>query len=177
MEKKSASSGGVPIGPNYGTTTASPPSEEDSELCTDPKVDTMFNSAEGHMYAFKGDRYWRLTADGVPVGYPKLISHSWKGLPGNIDAAFTYKNGKTYFFKGSKYWRYVGKRMDGDYPKEISEGFTGIPDNIDTVTVWTGKRQDLLLQGPPNSGDLTLLKTTREEHLSKTDLKLGRYPK
>ena len=52
--KKSASSGGVPIGPNYGTTTASPPSEEDSELCTDPKVDTMFNSAEGHMYAFKG---------------------------------------------------------------------------------------------------------------------------
>lgn len=46
-----------------------------------------------------GDRYWRLTSDGVAVGYPKLISHSWKGLPGNIDAAFTYKNGKTYFFK------------------------------------------------------------------------------
>ncbi|XP_003491150.1 matrix metalloproteinase-14 isoform X1 [Bombus vosnesenskii] len=145
--KKSANSGGVPTGPRYGTTTASPPSEEDSELCTDPKVDTMFNSAEGHMYAFKGDRYWRLTADGVAVGYPKLISHSWKGLPGNIDAAFTYKNGKTYFFKGSKYWRYVGKRMDGDYPKEISEGFTGIPDNIDTVTVWTGNGKIYFYKG------------------------------
>lgn len=133
---KTSNNGGVPSGPKP-TTTASP-SEEDSELCTNSKVDTMFNSAEGHMYVFKGDRYWRLTSDGVAVGYPKLISHSWKGLPGNIDAAFTYKNGKTYFFKGSKYWRYVGKKMDGDYPKEISEGFTGIPDNIDTVTVWTG---------------------------------------
>ncbi|KZC09460.1 Matrix metalloproteinase-14 [Dufourea novaeangliae] len=133
--KKSSNTGSIPTGPKYGTTTVAPPSEEDSELCTDPKVDTMFNSAEGHIYVFKGDRYWRLTADGVAVGYPKLISHSWKGLPGNIDAAFTYKNGKTYFFKGSKYWRYVGKRMDGDYPKEISEGFTGIPDNIDTVIV------------------------------------------
>ncbi|XP_054013663.1 matrix metalloproteinase-14 isoform X4 [Hylaeus anthracinus] len=145
--KKSVNAGGIPTGPKFGTTTTSPPSEEDSELCTDPKVDTMFNSAEGHMYAFKGDRYWRLTADGVAVGYPKLISHSWKGLPGNIDAAFTYKNGKTYFFKGSKYWRYVGKRMDGDYPKEISEGFTGIPDNIDTVTVWTGNGKIYFYKG------------------------------
>ncbi|XP_043520262.1 matrix metalloproteinase-14-like isoform X4 [Frieseomelitta varia] len=145
--KKTTSTSGVPSGPRYTTTTTAPPSEEDSELCTDPKVDTMFNSAEGHMYAFKGDYYWRLTADGVAVGYPKLISHSWKGLPGDIDAAFTYKNGKTYFFKGSKYWRYVGKRMDGDYPKEISEGFTGIPDNIDTVTVWTGNGKIYFYKG------------------------------
>ncbi|KAK1126644.1 hypothetical protein K0M31_004271 [Melipona bicolor] len=145
--KKTTSTSGVPSGPRYTTTTTAPPSEEDSELCRDPKVDTMFNSAEGHMYAFKDDYYWRLTADGVAVGYPKLISHSWKGLPGNIDAAFTYKNGKTYFFKGSKYWRYVGKRMDGDYPKEISEGFTGIPDNIDTVTVWTGNGKIYFYKG------------------------------
>ncbi|XP_033320869.2 matrix metalloproteinase-14 isoform X1 [Megalopta genalis] len=145
--KKTSNSGGIPTGPRFGTSTTSAPSEEDSELCTDPKVDTMFNSAEGHIYVFKGDRYWRLTADGVAIGYPKLISNSWKGLPGNIDAAFTYKNGKTYFFKGSKYWRFVGKRMDGDYPKEISEGFTGIPDNIDTVTVWTGNGKIYFYKG------------------------------
>ncbi|CAL7943448.1 unnamed protein product [Xylocopa violacea] len=145
--KKSRRNDGVPVGPRFGTTTMAPPSEEDSDLCMDPKVDTMFNSAEGHMYVFKGDRYWRLTADGVAIGYPKLISHSWKGLPGNIDAAFTYKNGKTYFFKGSKYWRYIGKRMDGDYPKEISEGFTGIPDNIDTAMVWTGNGKIYFYKG------------------------------
>lgn len=52
--KKSVNTGGIPTGPKYGTTTVAPPSEEDSELCTDPKVDTMFNSAEGHMYVFKG---------------------------------------------------------------------------------------------------------------------------
>ncbi|CAD6208947.1 GSCOCG00010761001-RA-CDS [Cotesia congregata] len=128
-------------------TTSSPTGEEDSVLCTDSKVDTMFNSAEGHTYVFKGDYYWKLTDDGVASGYPRLISSSWKGLPGKIDAAFTYKNGKTYFFKGSKYWRYVGKRIDGDYPKDISEGFTGIPDNIDAVTVWTGNGKIYFYKG------------------------------
>lgn len=69
-----------------------------------------------------GEHYWKLTEDGVASGYPRLISGTWHGLPGNIDAAFTYKNGKTYFFKGSKYWRYNGQRVDGDYPKDINEG-------------------------------------------------------
>lgn len=40
---------------NYNhRTTAAPPGEEDPLLCSDPKVDTMFNSAEGQTYAFKG---------------------------------------------------------------------------------------------------------------------------
>ncbi|XP_034951393.1 matrix metalloproteinase-14 isoform X2 [Chelonus insularis] len=134
-------------GGNVYRSSTTPTGEEDAQLCTDPKVDTMFNSAEGQIYVFKGDYYWRLTDDGVASGYPKLIGSSWKGLPGNIDAAFTYKNGKTYFFKGSKYWRFVGKRMDGDYPKEISEGFTGIPDNIDAVTVWTGNGKIYFYKG------------------------------
>ncbi|XP_011311133.1 matrix metalloproteinase-14 isoform X2 [Fopius arisanus] len=128
-------------------TTASPTGEEDQELCSDPKVDTMFNSADGNTYVFKGDHYWKLTSDGVASGYPRPITTTWRGLPGNIDAAFTYKNGKTYFFKGSKYWRYVGGRMDGDYPKDISEGFTGIPDNIDAATVWTGNGKIYFYKG------------------------------
>ncbi|XP_012278476.1 matrix metalloproteinase-14 isoform X2 [Orussus abietinus] len=134
-------------GTSHRTTVSPSGSEEDPRLCMNPKVDTMFNSAEGHTYAFQGDHYWKLTADGVASGYPRLISNSWKGLPGNIDAAFTYKNGKTYFFKGSKYWRYVGKRMDGSYPKDISEGFTGIPDNIDAATVWTGNGKIYFYKG------------------------------
>lgn len=77
----------------------------DPSLCADSKFDTIFNSAEGYTYVFKGDKYWRLTEENIAPGYPKLISDNWPGLPANIDAAFTYKNGKTYFFKGSKYWR------------------------------------------------------------------------
>ncbi|XP_011505400.1 PREDICTED: matrix metalloproteinase-14 isoform X1 [Ceratosolen solmsi marchali] len=121
--------------------------EEDSQLCLDSKIDTIFNSAEGHTYVFKDEYYWKLSSDGVESGYPKLITSSWKGLQGNIDAAFTYKNGKTYFFKGSKYWRYINKNVDGDYPKDISEGFTGIPDNIDAAVVWTGNGKIYFYKG------------------------------
>lgn len=119
----------------------------DQSLCLESSFDTIFNSAEGYTYVFKGDKYWRLTDDSVAPGYPKLISDSWIGLPGNIDAAFTYKNGKTYFFKGSKYWRYKGKKADGVYPKDISEGFTGVPDDLDTAMVWSGNGKLYFFKG------------------------------
>ncbi|XP_039295486.1 stromelysin-2 isoform X2 [Nilaparvata lugens] len=127
--------------------TDEPPSEEDGELCADATIDTIFNSAEGVTYTFKGEYYWKLTEDSIAPGYPKHISKSWPGLPGNIDAAFTYKNGKTYFFKGSKYWRYTGKKMDGDYPKEINDGFTGIPNDIDAAMVWSGNGKIYFFKG------------------------------
>lgn len=127
--------------------TVKPVSAGSSSLCSDPKFDTIFNSAEGYTFIFKGEKYWRLTEESVAAGYPKLISEGWPGLPGNIDAAFTYKNGKTYFFKGSKYWRYKGRKVDGDYPKEISEGFTGIPNNIDTAMVWSGNGKIYFFKG------------------------------
>lgn len=120
---------------------------EDPILCKNPKVDTVFNTADGKTYIFKGNHYWRLTENAVAKGYPKLISKGWPGLPGNINAAFTYKNGKTYFFKGKQYWRYNGRKMDGDYPKDISEGFTGIPDDIDTAMVWSGNGKIYFYKG------------------------------
>lgn len=119
----------------------------DDALCKDPSFDTIFNSAEGYTYIFKGDKYWRLTEESVAAGYPKKISDGWAGLTGKVDAAFTYKNGKTYFFKGSKYWRYKGRKMDGDYPKEISEGFTGIPNDLDAAMVWSGNGKIYFYKG------------------------------
>jgi len=74
-----------------------------------------------------------LTDDGLAQGYPKSVSGTWSGLPGNIDTAFTYKNDETYFFKGTKYWKYTGTTMDDGYPKYIADGFPGIPDNVDAV--------------------------------------------
>lgn len=120
---------------------------DDNELCSDPKIDAMFNTADGNTYAFKDNNYYKLTENAVAEGYPKRISDGWPGLPGHIDAAFTYKNGKTYFFKGSQYWRYSGRQMDGDYPKEISDGFTGIPDNLDAALVWGGNGKIYFYKG------------------------------
>ncbi|XP_017061889.1 stromelysin-3 isoform X2 [Drosophila ficusphila] len=119
----------------------------DDFICKDSKIDTLFNSAQGETFAFKGDKYYKLTTDSVEEGYPQLISKGWPGLPGNIDAAFTYKNGKTYFFKGTQYWRYQGRQMDGVYPKEISEGFTGIPDHLDAAMVWGGNGKIYFFKG------------------------------
>ncbi|XP_017867316.1 PREDICTED: matrix metalloproteinase-14 isoform X3 [Drosophila arizonae] len=142
----------------YTPTNAYPPSTHrpsytppkvplDDSICKDSKIDTLFNSAHGETFAFKGDKYYKLTTDSVEEGYPQLISKGWPGLPGNIDAAFTYKNGKTYFFKGTQYWRYQGSQMDGAYPKEISEGFTGIPDHLDAAMVWGGNGKIYFFKG------------------------------
>ncbi|XP_023162651.1 matrix metalloproteinase-14 isoform X2 [Drosophila hydei] len=142
----------------YTPTNAFPPSTHrpaytppkvplDDSICKDSKIDTLFNSAHGETFAFKGDKYYKLTTDSVEEGYPQLISKGWPGLPGNIDAAFTYKNGKTYFFKGTQYWRYQGSQMDGAYPKEISEGFTGIPDHLDAAMVWGGNGKIYFFKG------------------------------
>lgn len=42
---------------------------EDNELCSDPKVDAMFNTADGNTYAFKGSNYYKLTESAVAEGY------------------------------------------------------------------------------------------------------------
>lgn len=122
-------------------------SRDDGALCRNSKIDAVFNTGDGATYAFRDDKYFRLTENAVADGYPKAISEGWPGLPGNIDAAFTYKNGKTYFFKGSKYWRYNGRTLDGEYPKEINEGFTGVPNNIDAAMVWGGNGKIYFYKG------------------------------
>jgi matrix metalloproteinase-14 (membrane-inserted) len=134
-------------GPSAKTTKAPTVLRDDDALCKDAKIDAIFNTADGSTYAFRGDKYFRLTENAVAEGYPRKISEGWPGLPNNIDAAFTYKNGKTYFFKGSKYWRYNGRNPDGDYPKEINEGFTGVPNNIDAAMVWGGNGKIYFYKG------------------------------
>lgn len=140
-------SGTGSVGPSAKTTKAPTVLRDDDLLCKNPKIDAIFNTPDGASYAFKEDKYYKLTENAVAEGYPKLISEGWPGLPNSIDAAFTYKNGKTYFFKGSKYWRYNGRQLDGDYPKEISEGFTGVPDNVDAAMVWGGNGKIYFFKG------------------------------
>lgn len=75
------------------------PRGDSDVICRSPKIDAVFNSNDGSTFAFKGDKYYKLTENAIADGYPKPISEGWPGLPADIDAAFTYKNGKTYFFK------------------------------------------------------------------------------
>lgn len=136
-----------PATPRPKTPESGGDGKDDPILCDKPDFDTIFNTADGSTYLFKGDKYWKVMEDRVANGYPKSIKTGWPGLPRDIDAAFTYKNGKTYFFKGKQYWRYVGRKMDGNYPKDISEGFTGIPDNVDAAMVWSGNGKIYFFKG------------------------------
>nr|XP_045601065.1 stromelysin-3-like [Procambarus clarkii] len=104
------------------------------DLCNNESINTMFTSAEGTVYVFKGDKYWLLTGSGVAKGYPRPITDQWEELPSDLDAAFTWSNGRTYFFKGSIYWRYSNQQLEKGYPKKISSGFSGIPDSLDAAT-------------------------------------------
>merc|ERR1719348_478109 len=122
---------------SQGEVTEPTLSVNNRELCRSNQVDTMVTLRDGVTYAFKGEKYWKLTETSVEPGYPRSISEDWTGMPGNLDASFTWKNGKTYFFKGSKYWRFsdIGN-MDFGYPKEFSKGFSGIPENVDAAFLW-----------------------------------------
>lgn len=85
--RKTASGGGgggvTPAGRPSLPRPASP--RGDNELCSDAKIDAMFNTADGNTYAFKGDTYYRLTENSVAEGYPKQIADGWPGLPGRND--------------------------------------------------------------------------------------------
>lgn len=65
---------------------------DDDELCTDPKVDAIFNTNDGSTYGFKGDHYYKLTENALAEGYPKLISEGWPGLPGKLSLIVKFKN-------------------------------------------------------------------------------------
>ena len=117
------------------------------ELCQNSTIDSIVTISTGSTYTFKGDQYWKLTAEAVAPGYPRDIGKYWDGLPSDIDASFTWTNGKSYFFKGIKYWRFSAGKMDQGYPKLITEGFEGIPDNLDAAFVWSGNGKIYFFKG------------------------------
>lgn len=81
-EKSSVPKGGV-----KPQTEEPPGSEEDGELCNDATVDTLFNSAEGVTYAFKG------TDNGFLVPLNFLI------LESSDKASVVYRKIPKRFFK------------------------------------------------------------------------------
>ena len=69
-----------PPPPPPPTPPPSPPSAAD-DLCQNSTIDSMITMTDG-TFAFKGEKYWKLTDDAVATGYPKTIADHWGGLPG-----------------------------------------------------------------------------------------------
>ena len=110
-------------------------------------MDAAFRwGGNGHIYFFKGDRYWRYNYRTKQVGhtYPRLIRVSWKGVPDNLDSVMQWKNGKSYFFKGQQYYG-----ID-DYSTSVSLGYPK-----DIATYWMA----CSLEGLKNGGRIAPLKS------------------
>ena len=52
---------------------------DNTDLCRDGSVDTVFSTGDGSYYVFKGSKYWKLTDDSVAAGYPRDIASNWPG--------------------------------------------------------------------------------------------------
>ena len=127
----------IPIQPN-----------SNASLCSDPSIDTIFQTAAGTSYVFRGESYWKLTSVSIASGYPRRIADDWKGLPNDIDAAFTWQlTDSTYFFSGVNYWKFKNWTADPKNPKSMAEGFPGIPNDVDTAFVWGGNNKMYFFKG------------------------------
>merc|ERR1719283_527868 len=44
-----------------------------NSICANPNIDAIVKTSDGNSYIFRGDQYWKLTADSVAPGYPRKI--------------------------------------------------------------------------------------------------------
>lgn len=77
-------SSGSPQQPTLKTTKRPNVQNDAIELCNSAKIDAIFNTADGNTYAFKGDKYYKLTENSIAEGYPKKITDGWPGLEGEF---------------------------------------------------------------------------------------------
>ena len=66
--------------------------ENDSALCSDPRIGAIVTVEDNSTYVFKGKQYYKLTDDSVEDGYPRDISRDWDGLPGKNTKNFLIIN-------------------------------------------------------------------------------------
>ena len=57
-------------------------------ICSNPKLDTIVQTADTTSYVFQADKYWKLTSDSVATGYPRKIAQDWPGLPSSIETVW-----------------------------------------------------------------------------------------
>merc|ERR1712032_1773403 len=121
-----------------------------NNICANPNINAIVKTGDSNSYIFRGDSYWKLTADSVAPGYPRKIAQDWPGLPSNLDAGFTWaKTKSTYFFKGNQYWKFHPERKphvrEDIYPKKISSW--DLPSGIDAALQWNNGRTYFFKKG------------------------------
>lgn len=89
------------------------------------------------IYFFKGSLYWRFYGNQIEQGFPRNISHDFRGVPDNLDAAMNW-GGKSMvrFFKEDKYWSIDLKLTFNKTIQWFSKPITdwkGISKNIDAA--------------------------------------------
>ena len=84
------------------------------------------------LYLFRGSQYWRFSTYPITgmyimdLGYPRLTSKAWKGVPKDFDSVFAWRNRKTYFFKGNEYFRVNNRylKVEYGYPRTVSSDWS-----------------------------------------------------
>lgn len=109
----------------------------------------------GEMFAFKGQRFWRMNPRGLMTAYPVKIKDFWLGFPTNvdsIDAVFERPdNGKIIFFKGNLYFEFDANQRASAFPssgRPIAD--LGLPSSltkVDSIFVWGYDKRIYLFSG------------------------------
>ncbi len=120
--------------------------------------DAAVLAANGKLYFFQGDRYFRLTPGAaLDKGFPRTIAGHWRGLPDSfsrdLDAALSLADGKLYFLKGEDVIRYtLGAGVDDGYPRRIVEEWPEGNFAAPTIpAVPSARAEDLSSSRPPGS--------------------------
>ncbi|XP_005105100.1 matrix metalloproteinase-14 [Aplysia californica] len=84
---------------------------------------------DGFMYAFRGDKVYRIGAEGLEFRFPRLIRDIFQGAPRRHIRAATYvkEEGKLYMFKDFRVWRFSNFRLDSGYPRVWTNDHSHLP--------------------------------------------------
>ncbi|XP_072033478.1 stromelysin-1-like [Amphiura filiformis] len=95
-------------------------------------------SYRGEIFAFKDNRYWRITRDSGLISplNGDDATYFFESFPNNIDAAYEqYLSSKLFVFKGSNYYVYNGIFLESG-PHPISLLDPSLPSDVDAVLTW-----------------------------------------
>ena len=61
------------------------PDGDNTDLCRDGSVDTVFSTGDGSYYVFKGSKYWKLTDDSVAAGNKEFTNNVMAPMAAALD--------------------------------------------------------------------------------------------
>ena len=96
--------------------------ENDSALCSDPRIGAIVTVEDNSTYVFKGKQYYKLTDDSVEDGYPRDISRDWDGLPGENTYIFLIINSSCHWRPRAVWFFFYDHDMNAQTYAQILKG-------------------------------------------------------